>query len=69
MRNLEDIDPLVREHLRFVPCRTASDVLSNALLPKEREAKAAEPRQITDNTCDIIPTVNVADNGKASISI
>ena len=69
MRNLEDIDPLVREHLRFVPCRTASDVLSNALLPKEREIKTAEQKQTAEELVDIIPAVNATDKGKASISI
>ena len=35
LRNLEEIDPIVRETLHFVPCRKASDVLSAALLKKE----------------------------------
>ncbi|MBQ9085931.1 MAG: endopeptidase La [Clostridia bacterium] len=35
LRNLEDIDPVVRESLRFIPCRKATDVLSFALLKKE----------------------------------
>ena len=35
MRNLEDIDPIVRDTLNFVPCKTALDVLSAALLPAD----------------------------------
>ncbi len=35
MRNLEEIDPVVRESLTFLPCRKATDVLACALLPKE----------------------------------
>jgi ATP-dependent Lon protease len=31
-RDLENIDPLARENLTFIPCRVASDVLKNALL-------------------------------------
>ncbi len=39
MRNLEELDTQVREALTFIPCRTASDVLSHALLPKEAMRK------------------------------
>ena len=31
-RDLAEIDPIVREKLRFVPCRRVDDVLANALL-------------------------------------
>ena len=31
-RDLEDIDPMARENLTFIPCRVAEDVLKNALL-------------------------------------
>ncbi len=34
-RNLDEIDPTVRESLRFVPCKKASDVLKVALCPAE----------------------------------
>lgn len=37
LRNLEDLDPVAREALHFVPCRTVHDVLKQALLPKEAE--------------------------------
>ena len=36
LRNLEEIDPLVRQMLHFVPCKKASDVLAHALVSKER---------------------------------
>ena len=32
MQNLEDIDPIVKEGLRFIPCKRISDVLSAALV-------------------------------------
>lgn len=32
MRDLEEIDPLVRENLTFVPCSTADDVIKEALI-------------------------------------
>ena len=31
-RDLENIDPLARDNLTFIPCRVANDVLKNALL-------------------------------------
>ncbi len=33
LRDLEEIDPLARETLRFIPCRRISEVLREALLP------------------------------------
>ena len=39
MRNLEDIDPIVRENLTFLPCRKASEVLKHALLPAVSETR------------------------------
>ena len=38
MRNLEDIDPLVREGLTFLPCRRIGEVLKVALLPAPSSA-------------------------------
>ncbi|MBQ9783112.1 MAG: endopeptidase La [Clostridia bacterium] len=35
VQNLEDIDPLVRQSLTFIPCRKASEVLAHALRPVE----------------------------------
>jgi ATP-dependent Lon protease len=32
LRDLDDIDAEAREHLHFIPCKTASDVLSHALV-------------------------------------
>ena len=43
MRNLEDIDPIVRESLIFLPCRKATEVLSYALLPKEERKDCSAP--------------------------
>ena len=34
-KDLCDIDPVVREHLRFIPCRKATEVLSLALCPEK----------------------------------
>ena len=33
LRDLDEIDPLARENLTFIPCKRAEDVLANALAP------------------------------------
>ena len=55
LRDLEQIDPLARENLKFIPCRRASDVLSSALLPPKNEIKA-ESREETIAASKFIPT-------------
>ena len=44
MKDLEDIDPIVRESLIFTPCEVAADVLKEALLPAE-SASATNNRE------------------------
>ena len=34
LKDLNDIDPLARENLQFIPCKTLRDVLDNALIPQ-----------------------------------
>jgi ATP-dependent Lon protease len=35
LKDLNDIDPLARENLQFIPCKTLDDVLKNALVMDE----------------------------------
>ena len=35
LKDLNDIDPLARENLQFIPCKTLNDVLSNALVTND----------------------------------
>ena len=59
MKNLEDIDPVVRESLIFIPCRKVTEVLKHALLsvPSEPiQKKQAEEELLPE----IIPTRNDA---------
>ncbi len=51
--NLEDIDPIVRESLRFIPCRKASDVLANALRPVEHTFEAKVTKE-EEHLADVI---------------
>ena len=39
-RDLDEIDPLARDNLRFIPCRKVSEVLENALVPLKNEKKS-----------------------------
>ena len=64
LQNLEDIDPIVRENLRFVPCRKASEVLLNALRPLEHSYEAKAPKS-EEHIAEIIPE---AKNSNRSIS-
>ncbi len=46
LRDLEEIDPLARENLKFIPCKRAEQILENALVPlphfvqEERESES-----------------------------
>ena len=59
LKDLENIDPIVRENLEFLPCKKASDVLSYALrnpfvsVAYEQSKEAAE----ADKKLNIIPPV------------
>ena len=57
LRNLEEIDPIVRAALTFIPCRTASDVLSRALLPKESTVTASVATSKELPYPEIIPSI------------
>ena len=57
-RDIEDIDPMARENLQFIPCRKVSEVLSHALLPKKQEAKAAVKEPVAPTTTYIPLTPN-----------
>lgn len=41
LRDMEELDPMAREGLVFIPCRTARDVLCNALVPQKETAQDA----------------------------
>jgi hypothetical protein len=56
MGDLDEIDPIVRENLTFIPCRKAGEVLTAALvLP---EAKASVKAAATD-TPEVMMTPEV----------
>ncbi len=49
MLNLDEVAAEVKEHLVFIPCKTAHDVLDEALLPAAGEPQIEAP---------VIPVIN-----------
>ena len=41
LRDMEELDPLARENLTFIPCKKIKEVLDQALLPVEKAEKAS----------------------------
>ena len=55
VRDLEDIDPLVRQSLTFIPCRKATDVLAHALRPAEGVQSVSAKGNTEPSYPDLIP--------------
>ena len=55
LRNLEEIDPLVRESLTFLPCKKATEVLRHALVPRKQEHIVKETAE-KEPLPELIPT-------------
>lgn len=59
LKDLNKIDPIVRENVTFIPCRRAFEVLSNALVQdkyKEISVNASEETSTTSSISAIPPT-------------
>ena len=63
MKDMDELDPLARENLHFIPCTHASDVLANALLPKDiaegHKEKTVHTKESENEIAPLIPTVAV----------
>ncbi|MBQ7391212.1 MAG: endopeptidase La [Clostridia bacterium] len=60
MRDLSKIDAMARDNLHFIPCRRASDVLKEALLPAKKTTLAETDRKedaVAAST--FVPTANI----------
>ena len=66
LRNLDEIDPIVRETLKFVPCRTASDVLHHALVKEVSVSSLSAHTENESNYPEVIPT---AQSANATVAI
>ena len=45
LRDMEELDPLARENLTFIPCRKIKEVLDQALLPQKTSEKSSASEQ------------------------
>lgn len=62
LRDMEDLDPMAREGLVFVPCRTAEEVLQNALVPESGTAKETIAAGIYVPTAQPAPQLHFSQN-------
>jgi ATP-dependent Lon protease len=63
--DLDEIDPIARENLTFIPCRRAGEVLAAALVLPEREA---EPAPVSQLPAGMLTTVTVQPAQSAQLS-
>ena len=56
LKDLDKIDPVVRENVTFIPCKKASEVLSNALAHKESDVISLPSAEKDIPVADAIPT-------------
>ena len=54
MRDFEELDTAVKENIRFIPCKTAEDILRNALVQKRGDS-AKKSSEGDDSLTTIIP--------------
>ncbi len=63
MRDFDELDSAVRESVRFIPCKTADDILRNALVIKKVESVKKTKSEVTEDIPQMIPSaVSSADS-------
>ena len=67
LRDMEELDPLARENLTFVPCRKVREVLENALLPSY-EALSLEKKGESVAAAAFLPMNMPAPAGQVHLS-
>ncbi len=68
VKDLDDIDTVVREALKFVPCKTAADVLNAALCPvAEANDKKRATRTRAPEEFEFVPPVTHTDSQKIPV--
>ena len=63
-RNLDEIDPTVREALNFIPCKKASDVLCAALCPAKLSVCKQTKKAEVSSELDILNTAHITEKVK-----
>jgi ATP-dependent Lon protease len=59
--DLDEIDPIARENLTFIPCRRAADVLAASLAMPAKEADAPAVSEIPEGMLNTVTVVGNAD--------
>jgi hypothetical protein len=62
MRDMHELDPEVKEHVRFVPCHRIEDVLAVALVQPE----AAKVAPVSHNVPNYIPVATGTSRAPAT---
>ena len=68
MKDLDEIDPIVREALVFTPCEIAGDVLKHALIPRNAE-KVTQAKEDEDFDFSFLSSVPAVGSGNISTGI
>ena len=68
LKDMEELDPLVRENLHLIPCTSASDVLANALLPKENAEGRKESTKAAHDEQELAPLVPSVTATKSKVT-
>ena len=68
MKDLDDLDPTAREHLRLIPCRSAAEVLGYALLPRESVSAELSPAKAPDFSGILTPIPQKEPAAQPSLS-
>jgi ATP-dependent Lon protease len=57
MRDFDELDGAVKENIKFIPCKTASDVLKHALVTKKSNLLKEDVKNESEKFAEIIPSV------------
>ena len=68
LKDLHEVDPVVRENVTFIPCSRAHEVLTNALVRKQVEASAEAPEATAADEVVVPPTKRVSPAKRAKAS-
>lgn len=67
LKDLSDVDPVVRQNVTFIPCKKASEILKNALAePIFKSASVATSKQASDTVTVNAPNVSADSRAPAN---
>ncbi len=68
IKDLDEIDAVVRQSLKFIPCKTINEVLGAALCPVVEVSDKKRPsRKKDESTFDFVPPVSHTDTAKIPV--